>query len=155
MRVSSLVPVPGIPPRRGAHRRDRHGRGLRGPLMSPTLPAWRTRADRFDDVVIRNVERLERRWAKQLKGVEFAVEEVPPSDPAPWEHRTVALGRYFPADPAAGLSHRVVVYRRPVLGRCEDTEELDHLVRVVLVEQVAGMLGRAPEEIDPEYPRED
>ena len=34
-----------------AHRRDRHGRGLRGPLVPPHLPAWRTRAERFDELV--------------------------------------------------------------------------------------------------------
>ncbi|GAA1629368.1 metallopeptidase family protein [Georgenia ruanii] len=146
--------LPAMPARRPTHRRDRHGRGLRGPLIPPSLPGWRTRGDRFDDLVLRCVRRLERRWAKQLDGVEFAVEEVPPSDPAPWEHRTVALGRYFPADPAAGLTHRIVVYRRPVLARAEDAEEMELLVRVVLVEQVAGMLGRAPEDIDPDYPAE-
>ncbi|WP_248258508.1 metallopeptidase family protein [Georgenia sp. EYE_87] len=148
----SQLPVPALPGRRGARRRDRRGRGLRGPLVPPTLPAWRTRADKFDDTVLRCVRRLEKRWPKELSGVEFAVEEVPPSDPAPWEHRTVALGRYFPADPPAGLTHRVVVYRRPVLARSEDAEETELLVRIVLVEQVAGMLGRAPEDIDPEYP---
>src|SRR3954451_1390215 len=130
--------LPAMPARRPAHRRDRHGRGLRGPLIPPSLPGWRTRGDRFDDLVLRCVRRLERRWAKLLDGVEFAVEEVPPSDPAPWEHRTVALGRYFPADPAAGLAHRIVVYRRPVLARAEDAEEMEMLVRAVLVEQVAG-----------------
>ncbi|MPV38062.1 metallopeptidase family protein [Georgenia subflava] len=150
----SDLPVPAVPVRRGAKRRDRRGRGLRGPLVPPTLPAWRTRADKFDDVVLRRVRRLDRQWSKQLKGVEFAVEEVPPSDPAPWEHRTVALGRYFPADPAAGLTHRIVIYRRPLLARCEDAEDVDMLVRVVLVEQVASMLGRAPEDIDPGYPAE-
>ncbi|UNX56335.1 metallopeptidase family protein [Georgenia sp. TF02-10] len=123
--------------------------------MPPTLPGWRTRADKFDDLVLDCVERLERRWGKQLTGVEFAVEEVPPSDPAPWEHRSVALGRYFPADPAAGLSHRIVVYRRPVTARCATDEDLEDLVDMVVVEQVAAMLGRAPEEIDPDYPAED
>ncbi|PFG38663.1 zinicin-like metallopeptidase [Georgenia soli] len=147
----SELPVPALPRRRGARRRDRRGRGLRGPLVPPTLPAWRTRADKFDDTVLRCVRRLEKRWPKELAGVEFAVEEVPPSDPAPWEHRTVALGRYFPADPPAGLTHRIVVYRRPVLARVEDAEETEMLVRIVLVEQVAGMLGRSPEDIDPEY----
>lgn len=147
--------LPAFPARRDKRRRDRHGRGIRGPLVPPVLPAWRTRAEKFDDVVLRYVERLERRWAGALDGTEFAVEEVPPSDPAPWEHRTVALGRYFPADPAAGLVHRIVVYRRPVLARVEDNEELEMLVRVVLVEQVAAMLGRDPREIDPGFPEED
>ncbi|GAA4434168.1 hypothetical protein GCM10023169_41450 [Georgenia halophila] len=116
------------------------------------MPAWRTRMDKFDDLVLRCVRQLERRWPKELAGVEFAVEEVPPSDPAPWEHRTIALGRYFPGDSAAGLTHRIVVYRRPALARAEDAEELEMVVRMVLVEQIAGMLGRSPEDVDPDFP---
>lgn len=53
-------------------RRDRRGRGPRGPLMPSTMPAYRTRAERFDDLVLDAVERLERRWTRQLDGTEFA-----------------------------------------------------------------------------------
>ncbi len=95
------------------------------------------------------VERLERRWSRQLDGAEFAVEEVPPSQPAPWEHGGVPLGRYFPAD--AGLPPRLVVYRRPIETRSVDAEELEDLVRDVVVEQVAHLLARTPEEVDPDY----
>ncbi len=95
------------------------------------------------------IERLELRWAKQLAGTEFAVEEVPPSAPAPWESGGVPLGRYFPPD--AGLSARIVVYRRPVVGRAADPADLADLVRDVLVEQVAHLLARAPEDVDPGY----
>ncbi|HWS59228.1 MAG TPA: metallopeptidase family protein [Actinotalea sp.] len=130
-------------------RRDRRGRGLRGPLLPADLPAHRTRAEIFDDHVLSAVERLERRWARQLEGTEFAVEEVPPSHPAPWEHGGVPLGRYFPAD--AGLPARIVVYRRPVESRAVDEADLAELVRDVLVEQVAHLLARAPEDVDPGY----
>ena len=72
---------------------------------------------------------------------EFAVEDVPPSDPAPWEHRRgVPMGRYFPSDGA--LAARIVVYRRPVEERAHDRDDLAELVRTVVVEQVAHMLGR-------------
>ncbi|MFC7405072.1 metallopeptidase family protein [Georgenia alba] len=150
--TGSQPSVPAVPARRAARRRDRRGRGLRGPLIPPGLPAWRTRMDRFDDVVLRTVRHLEKRFPTELAGVEFAVEEVPPSDPAPWERRTIALGRYFPGDSAAGLTDRIVVYRRPLLARAEDSDETEALVRMVLVEQVAGMLDRDPEDIDPGYP---
>jgi predicted Zn-dependent protease with MMP-like domain len=130
-------------------RRDRRGRGPRGPLMPTTMPAYRTRAQRFDDLVLDAVERLERRWARQLDGTEFAVEDVPPSNPAPWERGGVPLGRYFPAD--AGLPARIVVYRRPVESRSSDPLDLADLVRDVVVEQVAHMLGRSPEDVDPDY----
>jgi hypothetical protein len=66
----------------------------------------------FDDLVLDVAESLDRRWGKALNGTQFAVEDVPPSDPAPWEDGGVPLGRYFPAE--AGQPARVVVYRRPV-----------------------------------------
>ncbi|MGO1737620.1 MAG: metallopeptidase family protein [Actinomycetaceae bacterium] len=144
--------LPALPARREARRRDRHGRGPRGPLLPWQLPGWRTRADRFDDLLLDAVERLEHGWADELAGVEIAVEDVPPSDPAPWEHRAVALGRYYAGDRAAGLPRRIVVYRRPVESRATDPADLADLVTAALVEQVAAMLGRSPDEIDPEYP---
>lgn len=139
------LPVPAPTP---ARRRDRHGRGLRGPLLPPILPAWRTRAERFDELVTSAADDLARDWP-QIARIQFAVEEVPPSDPAPWE-RGAVLGRGFAAEPRAGLPARMVVYRRPVTSRAADEEELADLVRRVVVEQVALMLGRGPEEIDPE-----
>ena len=132
------------------HRRDRHGRGLRGPLLPPTLPGWRTRRERFDELVIESAQDLLRAWP-QVEAIQFAVEEVPPSDPAPWE-RAIALGRSFTAEPRAGLPSRVVIYRRPVTSRVGGPEELAELVRRVVVEQVASILGRRPEEIDPDLP---
>ena len=139
--------LPAIPPRRRARRRDRRGRGLRGPLLPPTLPAWRTRSDEFDDALLAAVEQLEKGWSRELSRVEFGVEEVPPSDPSPWERDAVALGRYFPADPAAGLTDRVVLYRRPIQSRCESSSDVTALVHMVVVEQVAHMLGRDPEDL--------
>ncbi|HEX9034243.1 MAG TPA: peptidase, partial [Streptosporangiaceae bacterium] len=64
-------------------RRDRHGRGLRGPLAPIGSPLHRSRAERFDDLVLQAVAQLEPRWDSQLAGVEFAVEEVPASDAPP------------------------------------------------------------------------
>ena len=134
-------------------RRDRHGRGLRGPLLPRELPAYRTRRARFDDRVLDAVERLEHRWAPQLEEVEFAVEDIPPSDPAPWEHGEVPLGRFFP--PEGELPARVVVYRRPVEGRAVDGPDVAALVHDVVVEQVAHLLGLTPEQVDPGYGDED
>lgn len=145
--MSSLDGFWTAPPRR----RDRHGRGLRGPLLPPALPGWRTRSERFDDAVVRAGEGIEDLLGYCLEGVEFAVESVPPSEPAPWEDGAVPLARYFPADSAAGLSHRIVVYRHPVQARALDAGDLDLLLREVLVEQVAHLLGRSPEDIDPDY----
>ncbi len=130
-----------------ARRRDRRGRGLRGALVPASLPGHRSRGEQFDDLVLDAVERLERRWADQLVGVEFAVEDVPPSDPAPWEHGEVPLGRLFPAQGAS--STRIVVYRRPVETRAGERALLAPMVHEVVVEQVAHLLGVEPSAVDP------
>lgn len=130
-------------------RRDRRGHGLRGPLLPASLPAARSRSQQFDDLVLDVVERIEQAWADQLRRTEFAVEDVPASDPAPWEDGGVPLARSFPA--ASGRPARIVVYRRPVEARAADRGELARLVRDVVVEQAAHVIGRAPEAVDPHY----
>ncbi len=143
-----LTPPRDSPAPRGLRRRDRRGRGIRGPLMPPGAPARRTRAERFDDLVLDALARVERSWPA-VSGTELAVEDVPPSDPAPWESGGVPLGRLFPAE--AGQPARIVVYRRPVESRAMDVEDLAVLVHEVVVEQVAHLLARTPEEIDPGF----
>jgi predicted Zn-dependent protease with MMP-like domain len=128
-------------------RRDRHGRGLRRPLHPLGSPGMRSRGELFDDAVADAAERLGERWGRRWGKVEFSTEDVPPSDPAPWEEG-VALGRLFPAD--LGQPTRIVLYRRPIEQRC-DPHELRALVRDVLAEHVGHLLGRSPEDVDPDY----
>ncbi|WP_333812043.1 metallopeptidase family protein [Timonella senegalensis] len=130
-------------------RRDRRGRGMRGMMYPPFHPAYRTRKERFDEIVVSYVARLQGTWGRQLEGTEFAVEEVPPSDPAPWETGGVPLGRYFPG--VSGQPARIVVYRRPIEARAAEFDELAPLVRDVIVENVAYMLGCSPHEVDGDY----
>jgi predicted Zn-dependent protease with MMP-like domain len=123
---------------------------MRGPLAPAEAPVSRTRAERFDDLVRDEAHRLEQRWSRQLAGVEFAVEEVPVVDPRSVEADTVPLSRLIPA--AKGLPPRILVYRRPVEARGGDDErDRARLVRDILVEEVAELLGLAPESIDPTY----
>lgn len=138
--------VPGH--RRSGVRRDRHGRGSRGVLLLPMVPRYRSRRSVFDDLVIYQVRELVRSWPA-LAQVEYCVEDVPPSDPAPWESQGVVLGRAFPADHASKLPARVVIYRHPCRQRAADLHELRDFVRAVLVEQSAQILGRRPDELDP------
>jgi predicted Zn-dependent protease with MMP-like domain len=147
------------PPARA--RRDRHGRGLRGRLVPPTVPLSRSRAEQFDDLVLDAVEDLERRWERELAGVEFAVEDVPWVDHSSpddvvldadvLDDGSVPLARVLPAHHEGGHEHpaRIVVYRRPLEIRAADRDDLADLVRDVVVDQVAVLLGRDPEEIDP------
>lgn len=151
----------GVPLRRRAGRRDRRGRGLRGRLVPAGVPLARSRAQQFDDLVLDAVEHLERRWAKELEPVEFAVEDVPlvPASGAEPEYDgdvvdddTIPLARLLPAArDAEGRSTppRIVVYRRPLEVRSLDRLDLADLVHEVVVEQVAHLLGLDPDDVDP------
>ncbi|WP_340378401.1 metallopeptidase family protein [Streptomyces sp. SS7] len=146
-----------VPPRAagpGPRRRDRHGRGMRGPIAPPQVPLAASRADAFADLVQDSVERLERRWP-QLAEIDFMVLEVPRPAAAgePWNDEAVPLGGTVPA--REGRRARVVVYRRPVEIRTKGRDERAALVHEVVVEQVAELLGLTPETVDPRYGDED
>ncbi|WP_055569838.1 metallopeptidase family protein [Streptomyces atriruber] len=131
-------------------RRDRHGRGMRGPVAPPQVPLSTSRGEAFTDLVQDSVERLERRWP-QLTEIEFVVLEVPPlgGPDMEWQDEVVPLGGTVQA--AEGQPARVVVYRRPVEIRTKGRDERAHLVHEVVVEQVAELLGLSPESVDPRY----
>jgi predicted Zn-dependent protease with MMP-like domain len=142
-------------------RRDSHGRGLRGTLTPQDLPLYRSRAQRFDDLVLEAVAQLEPRWEAELSGVEFAVEEIPAADLPDDEPDPVPLARLDPGSPAAGDPRhparpaRIVLYRRPLMARADDEEDLSELVLDVVVEEFARLLGVDPQAVDPGYPDED
>lgn len=130
--------------------------------MPPTVPISRSRAQQFDDLLLEAVEHLDERWGAELAGVEFVVEDVPyvehtssdvvyGSDVV--EDGNVPLARLLPATPGDegqdDLPPRVVIYRRPIETRSHDQADLADLVHDVVVEQVANLLGRDPDEIDP------
>ncbi len=142
-------------------RRDRHGRGLRGVLAPPGVPLHRSRSQRFDELVLEAVARLEPRWEAQLSGVEFAVEEIPPPDPPGLGPESVSLARLDPGSPGTGSPGtgdgavarppRIVVYRRPLAARADSEDELSELVFEVVVEEFARLLGVDPEDVDPGF----
>jgi len=66
------------------------------------VPLHRTRAERFDELVLQAVARLEPQWEAHLSGVEFAVEEIPPPDVPPVTGRgPVPLSRLDPGSAQA------------------------------------------------------
>jgi predicted Zn-dependent protease with MMP-like domain len=76
---------------------------LRGVLVPPDVPLHRTRAERFDDLVLQAVARLEPQWEAHLSGIEFAVEEIPPADsPLNGPHGPVPLSRLELGTPPGG-----------------------------------------------------
>jgi len=112
-----------------------------------------TRAEQFDELVLDAASRMEHHAGAALGNLEFAVEDVPPSDPAPWESSDVPLGRLFAAQ--GKLPARLVLYRRPVETRTTDSRELAALINDVVVEQVAALLGVDPRDLDAGYDPED
>lgn len=139
--------------RRGC--RDRRGRNRRGPWVLPGphtpegVPGDRSRRERFDAVVAGVVGELEKRWSAELAGVEFGVEEVPWVDDD-WQPERVPLATLVPG--RSRRPTRIVVYRLPIRARLVREAipggERD-LVYAALVNQVAELLGRSPDEIDP------
>jgi hypothetical protein len=143
---------------RTGRRRDRRGRGPRGPRLlpgplSPTgVPLLRSPRAVFDTIVLSLVQELEERWHDELGLVEFAVEETPwvPDD---WSADTVPLASLVRG--SGGRPTRLVLFRKPIELRSETRSDLSAMVLTVLVEQVSELLGRPPEEIDPRYDPED
>lgn len=138
--------------RRAPRRRDRRGRGLRGPLLPDSLPAARSRAEAFDELVLDSLDRLSLRWSAELAEIEVVVEDVPAVGPGDEDARSredgVALAR---SEPATGdRPARIVVHRRPVESRAKGLRAREDLVHDVVVDAVADLLGLAPEVVDPE-----
>ena len=147
-------------------------------LVPPDVPLHRTRAERFDDLVLQAVARLEPQWEAYLSGIEFAVEEIPPADsPVNGPRGPVPLSRLEPGTPSGGQGGpggqgswpaapgapepaegeagpqppRIVVYRRPLMARADGEDELGELVFDVVVEEFARILGIDPADVDPGY----
>lgn len=65
------------------------------------------------------------------------------------DDRAVPLSRLYRTGMAGISAPVIVLYRRPLESRAARPEDLADLVHDVVVEQVARLLGRSPEEIDP------
>jgi predicted Zn-dependent protease with MMP-like domain len=115
----------------------------------PKVPVLRTRRERFDDIALAIVTEIDGRWQSRLGLIEYAVEESP-DIPKEWtveDHIPLgSLERGSGAKPA-----RLVIYRRPIEHRCHTRSEVEDMVLMVVVEQIADLLGIAAEDVDPRY----
>jgi predicted Zn-dependent protease with MMP-like domain len=123
------------------------------------VPLARTRPERFDDLVLDAVERVERAikddadLAARLAVVEYGVEEVPPEDViAATEAGTEPLPLARVEEASSGSPPRVVIYRRPIELRAPDPRVREGVVHEVVVERLAELLGVTVDELDPPYP---
>ena len=129
-------------------RRDRHGRGSRGVTFLPVVPVWRTRREKFDQLVV-DLATLAARKHPEVGRIEFGVEDIPPSDPAEWDSTRAVRGRLFPADKSGKLATRIVVYRLPIQWRCRTLEDIEQAVKAVLAEHLSSEIGCLPEDVFP------
>lgn len=130
-------------------------------LYPPTLPAAKTRAERFDAMVLEALEPIEQRWGAELTELDLAVDDVPEVDETSpddvvWQAGVLAdvgvpLAQLVPAgvDPEGLPSRaRIVLYRRPLEARARGGADLAELLHEVLVEQVAEYLNIEPDAVD-------
>lgn len=149
-------------------RRDRHGRGLRGPLAPREVPIAHSPTEAFDAAILDALEHLEAHGLDELADIEFAVEDVPevPVATAGAEILStisaddradvladagVPLARSHARGLAGVSGPLVVLYRRPLESRALDAEDLSALIENVVIDRVAHLLGRDPSELDPHF----
>jgi len=134
-------------------RRDRHGRGMRGPAILPRTPGqpeMPTDRERFDALALDIVTGIDERWQDRLGLVEYAVEDAP-QIPDDWAVDTVPLSSLVRGTGATPT--RLVLFRRPIEHRAETRSDLEAMILTVVVEQVAELLGIDAELVDPRYSR--
>lgn len=126
-----------------------------------TVPVFKNRAERFDEMVLEALEPLEERWGDELTELDLAVDMVPEisatnPDETTWppevvEDLGVPLAQLVPAGvDRRGLPTRarIVLYRRPIEARSRDGVDLVDLLHEVLIEQIAFYLGVEPDSLE-------
>lgn len=118
-------------------------------MFGVRMPRYRTKSGMFDDMVASQLRRLHGAWPQLVQPVQFAVEDVPPSDPAPWQADPNLCSQCFPA--GRGTPARIVLYRMPIQMHARTRMDLQFAIRDELVSRLAELYGRRPEEIDPDW----
>ena len=140
-------------------RRDRHHRGLRGPLSWPNpltgspIPVRHrpTRVESFTSAVTASVDRVSKACPAALTGMTIGFDDVPSGLDAWHEH--VPLAQATPARP--GQRGQVVLFRRPIEFRVDNPRELRALVHRTVLEQLSAATGIPVDELDPNVRPED
>ncbi len=137
-------------------RRDRHGRGVRGPMSLPNRYTRRASpikgrtspAEFFLQVMDESVRHLMTTCPEVITAIDIGVEDVP-TGAMSWD-----LVDRVPLAAAMESSTtrpaRIVLFRRPLERRASSRAELRELVHYTLVEQLSGLTGRSMPDLDPD-----
>ena len=133
-------------------RRNRHGRGQRGPVVLPRVYGGRidridpTDAEFFTACLAEAVRQVQRSCPGILDNVIVGAEDVP-AMPG-WTEERVPLSSAV--DGSDDSPARVVIYRRPLELRTASRRGLAILVHRTLVEQLSALTGLPVEKSDPD-----
>ncbi|MDO4908634.1 MAG: metallopeptidase family protein [Corynebacterium sp.] len=139
---------------RPPQRKNPHRAELRGPLLASSVPRFRTRSQRFDELAVDAYAPVRAQFAEQLLGVDLAIDLAPrmrlsyPTPPDVVADGPVPLGRFIPA----GVDHqgnptraRIVVFRKPIERRAgNNLREQFALLQWVCSRLVAYVVNEDP-----------
>lgn len=138
--------------------RDRHGRGIRGPLALPHqwsqrgVPLHRpSRTDFFNDCVTASLEAITSHNPTTLDQVVVGVEEVPHLA-TQWTGERVPMSAAV--EPTRTRPAQIVVYQRPLERRASSRSHLRDIVHHTIVEQLSALTGMSITEICGEDPED-
>ncbi|MCS4489492.1 metallopeptidase family protein [Corynebacterium sp. ES2794-CONJ1] len=143
----------------GKIRRDRHGHGVRGPLLPPALPRFRNRRELFDADILNAYAPFQEHYFDQLSMLDIAVDIIP-------RMRLNTDFQAFPRDivadgpvPLARLisagvdrdGHatraRIVLFRMPIEQRVDSRLELNEVLTTIFRRLVAEYLNLTPDDL--------
>ncbi len=131
--------------------RDRHGRGIRGPLALPhtwsarPVPLRRpSRSDFFTDCVTDAMAAIAAVNPTALDGILVGVEDVPQWSPT-WSADRVPMSAAL--EGTATSKAQVVLYERPLEHRASSRAQLRRLVYRTIVEQLSALTGTSSQEL--------
>jgi hypothetical protein len=135
-------------------RRDRHSRGMRGPLARPNpvtgdaVPVRRlpTDAEFFVSSLDRAVKAIQQAAPDAFARIDVGVEDVPMPD-ASWASHRVPLAAAL--EPSLDHPGQIVLFRRPLEHRASTRRQLRVLIFRTVVEQLAAITSYTVEMLDP------
>jgi len=126
--------------------RDRHSRGLAGPLLPHSAPLYKSKKQNFEELTDLAIDDFSIRLGSDFDQIEITLEEIPNFRDLALAEDSVPLGRLEKTN-----SIKIVLYQKPIEIRSKDLLKLDRLIRDTLAELIGLALVLRPIDIDPEY----
>lgn len=127
-------------------KRDRHSRGLRGPLVPHAAPIHVKPDEAFERMLTLAVEDFGIRLGRELENIEISLEEIPNYRDLTLAEKTVPLGRIELGNPT-----KIIIYQRPIEIQSKSSFGTDRLIRDTLADLIGLATGIRPIDIDPDY----